>query len=76
MLVLARKQNEKIVIGDDVTVTVVSIRNGVVRLGIEAPGEMPVHRDEIARAIQREGRELTRARRIVCLTMCRSDYLQ
>ena len=61
MLVLARKTNEKIVIGGDVTVTVVSIRNGVVRLGIEAPRTTPVHRDEIARAIQREGRELTRA---------------
>lgn len=47
MLVLARKVGEKILIGDNISVTVVRIAPGVVRIGIEAPGEMPVIREEI-----------------------------
>lgn len=47
MLVLSRKKNQQIVIGDDVTVTVVEIRGDKVRLGIVAPKEVPVHRKEV-----------------------------
>ena len=55
MLILSRKCNEQIVIGENVVVTVVSIRGGNVRLGIEAPTNVTVHREEIYRAI-REGK--------------------
>lgn len=51
MLVLSRTVNERIVIGDDVTITVVAIRNGKVRIGIEAPPDVPVHRQEVHDAI-------------------------
>ena len=53
MLVLTRKQNENIVINDDITIVVVEIRGGRVRLGIEAPREVPVHRNEVYEAIRR-----------------------
>jgi carbon storage regulator len=51
MLVLSRKKNESIVINNDVTVTVVEIRGDKVRLGIVAPKEVPVHRQEVYDAI-------------------------
>jgi carbon storage regulator len=47
MLVLSRKVNEKIMIGDDVVVTVVKIDRNQVRIGISAPGHVPVYREEI-----------------------------
>ena len=47
MLVLTRKAGEEVVIGDNVIVKVVSIRGGTIRLGVEAPREVPVHRQEI-----------------------------
>jgi len=47
MLVLSRKLGERIYIGDDICVTVVAIDRGKVRLGIEAPRSVPVHRQEI-----------------------------
>ena len=47
MLVLSRKVGEKILIGDNIAVTVVRVAQGVVRLGIEAPKEMPIVREEI-----------------------------
>jgi carbon storage regulator len=47
MLVLSRKLNESIVIRDNIVITVVEIRGDKVRLGIEAPKEVPVHRREI-----------------------------
>lgn len=53
MLVLSRKKNESIVIHDDITVVVVEIRGDKVRLGVEAPKEVPVHRREVYEAIQR-----------------------
>ena len=53
MLVLSRKKNETIVIGDDITIVVVEIRGDKVRLGIEAPKEVPVHRQEVYDAIKR-----------------------
>lgn len=51
MLVLARKKNESIVINNDITVTVVEIRGDKVRLGIVAPKNVPVHRQEVFEAI-------------------------
>ena len=53
MLVLSRKKNESIVIGEDIVVMVVDIRRDKVRLGIEAPKEVSVHRHEIYEAIKR-----------------------
>ena len=53
MLVLSRKKNESIVINDDITIIVVEIRGAKVRLGIEAPKEVPVHRREVFDAIRR-----------------------
>jgi carbon storage regulator len=47
MLVLARKVGEKILIGENISVTVVRIAPGVVRIGVEAPAEMPILREEI-----------------------------
>jgi carbon storage regulator len=54
MLVLSRKKNESIVIDDQIVVTVVEIRGDKVRLGIQAPKEVPVHRSEVHAAIQTE----------------------
>jgi carbon storage regulator len=48
MLVLSRKLGERIMIGDRIVVTVLKLSNGQVRLGIEAPGDIAVFRDEIA----------------------------
>ena len=53
MLILSRKKNESIKINDDITVMIVDIRGDKVRLGIEAPSNVPVHRAEIYEAIQR-----------------------
>ena len=53
MLVLSRKQYEAIVIGKDIVIEVVEIRGDKVRLGIEAPREVPVHRKEVFEAIQK-----------------------
>lgn len=53
MLVLSRKKNESIVINNDITIVVVEIRGDKVRLGVEAPMEVPVHRKEVWEAIYR-----------------------
>ncbi len=53
MLVLSRKKNESIVINDDITIVVVEIRGDKVRLGVEAPKDVPVHRREVFDAIHR-----------------------
>ena len=52
MLVLSRKKNEQIMIGDDIVLTVVEVRGDRVRLGIEAPSDVPVHRYEVYLALQ------------------------
>ena len=52
MLVLSRKQKESVFISDNVVVTVLSIQGDKVRLGIEAPRAMPVHRQEVHERIQ------------------------
>jgi carbon storage regulator len=56
MLVLSRKLNEKIVINGNITVTVVKIDRNHVRLGIEAPGQIPVYREEILPLALKEAR--------------------
>ena len=53
MLVLSRKKNESIVINNDIRIVVVEIRGDKIRLGVEAPREVPVHRSEVYDAIQR-----------------------
>ena len=57
MLVLSRHRDESIMIGDDVVVTIVDIRGDKVRLGIEAPQHIPVHRQEVYEAIRRENQK-------------------
>ncbi|MEO8496845.1 MAG: carbon storage regulator CsrA [Planctomycetota bacterium] len=52
MLVLSRKKNEQIVIGDGIVITIVDVRGDKVRIGIEAPAHIPVHRHEVYLAIQ------------------------
>ena len=54
MLVLSRKRDERIMIGDEISLLVVDIRGDKVRLGIEAPSDVAVHRKEVYEAIQRE----------------------
>jgi carbon storage regulator len=57
MLVLSRKKNESIVIDDRIKIVVVEIRGDKVRLGVEAPKEVPVHRQEVYDAIKRSALE-------------------
>ncbi len=54
MLVLSRHRDESIMIGDNIVITVVDIRGDKVRLGIQAPTNVPVHREEVYEAIKRE----------------------
>lgn len=60
MLVLSRQRDESIMIGDNIVVTIVDIRGDKVRLGINAPSEIPVHRQEVYEAIQRENLRASR----------------
>lgn len=54
MLVLSRKLGESLVIGDNITVRVIQVRGDTVRLGIDAPREVPVHRGEVYERIKAE----------------------
>lgn len=54
MLVLSRKKNESIVINGEITITVIEVRGDKVRLGVEAPHEIPVHRQEVFDAINQQ----------------------
>jgi carbon storage regulator len=54
MLILTRKIGESIIIGDNVNITVISHKDGHIKLGIEAPKEISVHREEIYKKIQKE----------------------
>jgi carbon storage regulator len=58
MLVLTRKKNESIVIRDDIVIMVIEIRGDKVRLGFDAPKDVPVHRQEVYEAIKRENEQV------------------
>ncbi len=57
MLILSRRIGEVLIIGDHITLTVLNIRDGQVRIGIDAPKEVPVHREEVYQRIQKEKQE-------------------
>ncbi|HLD08257.1 MAG TPA: carbon storage regulator CsrA [Candidatus Peribacterales bacterium] len=63
MLVLSRKKNESIVINNNITIVVVEIRGDKVRLGVEAPKEVPVHRREVYEAMKRNEQLLAAQRK-------------
>ena len=60
MLILPRKVGESVIIGDDITITVLSVRGNQVKLGVQAPKEVSVHREEIYQRIQQTKEELER----------------
>ena len=62
MLVLSRQRDETIMIGDDIEITIVDVRGDKVRIGINAPRAIQVHRKEVYEAIQRENAAAARAR--------------
>ena len=64
MLVLSRRTNQSIMIGDEIEITVLSVSGDKVRLGIKAPREVPVYRDEVYAQVQGEQRETDAARPI------------
>ena len=57
MLILTRRENETLMVGDEVTVTVLGVKGSQVRIGINAPEEVDVHREEIYERIKTEERE-------------------
>lgn len=57
MLVLSRKKNESIVINNNIKITIVEVRGDKVRLGIDAPRHVPVHRNEVFESIEAERKE-------------------
>jgi len=57
VLVLTRKTGQNIAIGNEIRISVIEIKGRQVRLGIEAPGEMPIHREEVLLRIQVENQE-------------------
>lgn len=61
MLVLTRAVNETIVIGDQIEITIIDIKGGKVRIGIQAPASVSVHRKELYQAIQESNREAARS---------------
>ena len=57
MLVLTRRAGESVIIGDDVIVTVLEARGDVIRIGIQAPRDVQVHREEVYKVLQQANRE-------------------
>jgi carbon storage regulator len=57
MLILTRKVNETLMVGDDVSVTVLGIKGGQIRVGINAPRDVAVHRQEVYEKIMQERKE-------------------
>ncbi|MFS8654252.1 MAG: carbon storage regulator CsrA [Limnochordia bacterium] len=64
MLVLTRRRDESIMIGDDIRVTVVEVRGDQVKLGIDAPRSIPVHREEVYLEILEENRRAALSRTV------------
>ncbi len=69
MLILARKPNESIIIGDQIEISVIDIKGDQVKLGITAPKSIKVYREEVYRAIQRENIEAAKAKPEVLPTL-------
>jgi carbon storage regulator len=61
MLILSRKTGEKLMIGDDVELTILGIKGNQVRVGVSAPKDVPVHREEVYLRIQSEKQEVVKA---------------
>jgi carbon storage regulator len=57
VLVLTRRAGESVIVGDDVVITVLEVRGDVIRLGVQAPRSVQVHREEVYRELQRANRE-------------------
>ena len=74
MLVLSRHRDEEILIGDDISITVIDIRGDKVRLGIKAPNDIPVHRREVYEAIKRD--EAKKAKKVKSAGSDRSQPAQ
>ncbi|GMO22724.1 MAG: carbon storage regulator CsrA [Spirochaetaceae bacterium] len=72
MLILSRKTDEKIVIGDDITVTIIELRGDQVRIGINAPKTVKVFREEVYEAIRDENKAAAASR----LTIPKMDFLK
>ena len=60
MLILTRRVGEKLMIGDDISVTILGVKGNQVRIGVHAPSDVAIHREEIYDRIQDEERELKR----------------
>ncbi len=71
MLILTRKLNESIMIGDDIIITIIDIDKGHVRLGVDAPRDVAVHRKEIYDRIQDENKKAAMARKADILKLSR-----
>lgn len=61
MLILSRKTGEKLMIGDDVELTILGIKGNQVRVGVSAPKDVPVHREEVYLRIQNEKQDVVKA---------------